>query len=335
MILDSPYKGLVPFEDTELDALLFFGRERESEIIAANVLAARLTVLYGPSGVGKSSVLRAGVAHRLRRQAGENVEKRGHPEFAVVVFDAWSEDPIGSLRAAVREELAAQFGSALLDEREGESLADTLGRWTTRWRATCCSCSTRRRSTSSTTRRRAGFARRAAGARHAGRSARACARWRSATTRSRSSTGSRGGSRTSSRTTCGSITSTGAPHAKRSRSPSSATTKLTGQSIEVEPALVEAVLDQTAAGKVDLGDAGRGLAAGESDEGRIEAALPSARPRAGLGGGARRWARATCAQRRSTDSAAPRRSCARTFTARSRSSPPRRRTSRQTSSASS
>ena len=27
---DSPYKGLVPFEDSELDALLFFGRERES-----------------------------------------------------------------------------------------------------------------------------------------------------------------------------------------------------------------------------------------------------------------------------------------------------------------
>ena len=54
----------------------------------------------------------------------------GHPEFAVVVFDAWSDDPVGSLRAAVREELSGQFGSALLDEREGESLADTLGRWT-------------------------------------------------------------------------------------------------------------------------------------------------------------------------------------------------------------
>ena len=46
MIVDSPYKGLAPFEDSELDALLFYGRERESEIIAANVLAARLTVLY-------------------------------------------------------------------------------------------------------------------------------------------------------------------------------------------------------------------------------------------------------------------------------------------------
>ena len=63
---DSPYKGLVPFEDSGLDALMFFGRERESAIIGENLLAARLTVLYGPSGVGKTSVLRAGVAHRLR-----------------------------------------------------------------------------------------------------------------------------------------------------------------------------------------------------------------------------------------------------------------------------
>jgi WD40 repeat protein len=130
VIPESPYKGLVPYEDSELDALLFFGRERESSIIGENVLAARLTVLYGPSGVGKTSVLRAGVAHTLRTQARRNVEERGHPEYAVVAFDVWSEDPVGSLRSAVREELAAQFGSALLDERDDESLAETFGRWT-------------------------------------------------------------------------------------------------------------------------------------------------------------------------------------------------------------
>ncbi len=62
----SPYKGLAPYEDSDLDALLFFGRERESEVIAANLMAARLTILYGPSGVGKSSLLRAGVTSRLR-----------------------------------------------------------------------------------------------------------------------------------------------------------------------------------------------------------------------------------------------------------------------------
>ena len=61
-----PFKGLAYFGDSELDARFFFGRERESELVAANLMASRLTVLYGPSGVGKSSLLRAGVARRLR-----------------------------------------------------------------------------------------------------------------------------------------------------------------------------------------------------------------------------------------------------------------------------
>ncbi len=45
----------------------------------------------------------------------------------------------------------------------------------------------------------------------------------------------------------------------------------TGRRVEIEPELIVAVLDQTAAGKVDLGDSGRGLGAGEEQEGRIEA----------------------------------------------------------------
>ena len=98
----SPYKGLAPFEDSDLDALLFFGRERESEVIAANLMAARITVLYGPSGVGKSSVLRAGVAHRLRQE--ECVE--------VVVFSTWTGDPVAAL-------IEAAGGS-------GDSLANAL-----------------------------------------------------------------------------------------------------------------------------------------------------------------------------------------------------------------
>ena len=80
----SPYKGLAPFEDSELDAAFFFGRDREQEIITANLTAARLTLLYGSSGVGKSSVLRAGVVRRLRALPGP---------LAVVVFDGWRDDP--------------------------------------------------------------------------------------------------------------------------------------------------------------------------------------------------------------------------------------------------
>ena len=87
----SPYKGLAPFDDSELDALLFFGRERDGEVIAANLMAARITVLYSPSGFGKTSVLRAGVAYRLRREE----------EAEVVVFSTWPGDPVAALIEAI------------------------------------------------------------------------------------------------------------------------------------------------------------------------------------------------------------------------------------------
>ena len=51
----SPYLGLVPYD--EQDAAYFFGREKETRLILANLFASPLTLLYGPSGVGKSSIL--------------------------------------------------------------------------------------------------------------------------------------------------------------------------------------------------------------------------------------------------------------------------------------
>jgi WD40 repeat protein len=78
-----PFKGLAPFQDTELDALLFCGREREREVVVANLLASRLTVLYGASGVGKTSLLRAAVSPALRRI----------PDAAVVFYSSWAGDP--------------------------------------------------------------------------------------------------------------------------------------------------------------------------------------------------------------------------------------------------
>jgi WD40 repeat protein len=104
----SPYKGLAPFDDSDLDALLFFGRARETEVIAANLMAARVTVLYGPSGVGKTSVLRAGVAYRLRR------EEDAH----VVVFSSWPDDPVAGLIGAL-----GGSGRSLVD-----ALADAANR---------------------------------------------------------------------------------------------------------------------------------------------------------------------------------------------------------------
>ena len=75
-----PYVGLQPY--TEEDRQFFFGREAEQRIISANLYASSLTVVYGASGVGKSSILRAGVVPYL--QSAERT--------TVVYFNQW-QDP--------------------------------------------------------------------------------------------------------------------------------------------------------------------------------------------------------------------------------------------------
>ena len=98
---ETPYKGLTPY--SEDDAAFFFGRDAWREIIIDNLKAHRLTLLYGESGVGKSSVLRAGVAHYLREEARRNLEDHGTPDVAVVVFSAWRDDPLAGLLGGLQE----------------------------------------------------------------------------------------------------------------------------------------------------------------------------------------------------------------------------------------
>src|SRR5262249_22867552 len=65
---------------------------QDQEIIIANLYAASLTVFYGASGVGKSSVLLAGVVPQLRQT----------PRFACVIFRTWqSEKVLPSLKVAI------------------------------------------------------------------------------------------------------------------------------------------------------------------------------------------------------------------------------------------
>jgi hypothetical protein len=87
----------------EEDAPFFFGREREQQVIIANLMASRLTLLYGASGVGKSSVLRAGVAHQLHKQACQNLAEQGTPEFIAVVFSSWCDDPMAGLAYQIQD----------------------------------------------------------------------------------------------------------------------------------------------------------------------------------------------------------------------------------------
>jgi CHASE2 domain-containing sensor protein len=100
----GPYVGLDYF--LEEDAGIFFGRDAERKRIIGNLRASRLTLLYAESGVGKSSLLRAGVSARLRQLAERPVEERDSVHYLPVVISAWRGDSktasITALEAAVR-----------------------------------------------------------------------------------------------------------------------------------------------------------------------------------------------------------------------------------------
>lgn len=67
MDVSRPWPGLFSF--TEEQSEYFYGRDEEIEELFRRVKRDTITVLYGKSGVGKSSLLQAGLFPRLRRSA--------------------------------------------------------------------------------------------------------------------------------------------------------------------------------------------------------------------------------------------------------------------------
>ncbi len=147
----APYKGLIPYSQT--DKLFFFGREKEQQIVIQNLRSSRLTVVYGASGVGKSSLMRAGVAYHLRQAALENQQTTGKPGWGTIVFPplkgelddslSW-QDPLTGIKKQLEAEITSLFKSespnaikqkfeqaieAIAKNREKPSFTDILKAW--------------------------------------------------------------------------------------------------------------------------------------------------------------------------------------------------------------
>jgi hypothetical protein len=121
----GPYKGLASF--TEHDAAFFFGRDPEREIIIANLTARRLTLLYGETGVGKTSLLRAGVIPALLARAQESMDETGTPDFIAVAFSSWQDDVVSGLIDSIGKSTRA-FTAAALDLSPCPTLTEAIAR---------------------------------------------------------------------------------------------------------------------------------------------------------------------------------------------------------------
>ena len=111
---NSPYKFLDHYEydpPRKDDRAIFFGRERETRILLADVLVSRLVVLFARTGTGKTSLINAGVRPRL--------EEQDYSTYYVRV----SEDPVASARAELENHLGARLTGGTLAELMGEAQA--------------------------------------------------------------------------------------------------------------------------------------------------------------------------------------------------------------------
>jgi DNA-binding winged helix-turn-helix (wHTH) protein len=100
-----PYKFLDYY--TEQDARLFFGREQEVDAICSQILAHRSFILHGRSGVGKSSILRAGLMPKLKAQ--------GHLVQVIRSFTDPVHQMVNSVSGALNVEAGADLKSSLND----------------------------------------------------------------------------------------------------------------------------------------------------------------------------------------------------------------------------
>ncbi len=114
----NPWLGLASF--TEETRAYFFGRDEEVAELSRRVQRKLLTVLFGQSGLGKTSILRAGLVPRLRGQ--------GYcPVYVRIDYGRESPEPAEQIkqaisRAARRSGEWTQAGVAI----EGESLWEFL-----------------------------------------------------------------------------------------------------------------------------------------------------------------------------------------------------------------
>ncbi|NEO98277.1 MAG: hypothetical protein F6K58_06255 [Symploca sp. SIO2E9] len=99
IIPKMPYKGLDSYDEEDAD--IFFGRDEEVQEILDSLLPKTISIVYGPTGVGKSSILKAGVIKEL------NIDSR--KRTISIYFDKWEGNVLEKLLSKINTKLINRF----------------------------------------------------------------------------------------------------------------------------------------------------------------------------------------------------------------------------------
>ena len=100
------YPGIRPF--TRDDRNIYFGREEDIENLSQLIFLERLVVLHAKSGMGKTSLLNAGVIPKL--------ESEGNFQSFLIRFGSFSKDRDMSPLTVLKSRVSESVGSnSLLD----------------------------------------------------------------------------------------------------------------------------------------------------------------------------------------------------------------------------
>ncbi|MBN2091808.1 hypothetical protein JW964_19490, partial [candidate division KSB1 bacterium] len=112
------FPGLHYFEDTEVDEQLFFGRTREIQELTERILAENITILFGKSGDGKTSLINAGIKPKFR--------ELGYLPVRARIFNASTENSLFQLLYQAVETEAAEQNIKLPNNWPAETLWESF-----------------------------------------------------------------------------------------------------------------------------------------------------------------------------------------------------------------
>jgi len=83
------YPGIMPF--SEKDHGVFFGRDNDIERLYHSILLNQCTVIIGKSGIGKTSLIYAGLKPRIEKTVNESKGDNRHFTILPIRVGVWTE----------------------------------------------------------------------------------------------------------------------------------------------------------------------------------------------------------------------------------------------------